>query len=282
MDQGLKELLEYPENSQCADCSEPNPTWASTNWGVFICVQCAGVHRSLGVEHSFVLSCSLDNWSKEQIDFMKSRGNKEMNALLEYSVPKTIEVPFGSETDRDTRDKYIRAKYIEQLFCKKEGRTPNPPKRMKRIGSSSSRHSPPSPCLRDAAMIEYIGIIEVELIEGKNLIIKDIISSDPYCKLTVGLQSRKSTIKKKTLNPQYNEMFSFSWDGKDKLRIEIYDHDDLSKDDHMGIVDVDLEFLKKGDGEERSHECWLPVTHRKHRDRQQGELKLKLTYRPIN
>ena len=45
MDQGLKELLEYPENSQCADCSEPSPTWASTNWGVFICVQCAGVHR---------------------------------------------------------------------------------------------------------------------------------------------------------------------------------------------------------------------------------------------
>lgn len=41
----LRELLEYEENATCADCSEPYPTWASTNWGVFICTQCAGVHR---------------------------------------------------------------------------------------------------------------------------------------------------------------------------------------------------------------------------------------------
>lgn len=237
--------------------------------------------RSLGVENSFVLSCNLDTWTPEQIDFMKSRGNKAMNELLEYCVPKTIEVPYGPETDRDTREKYIRAKYIDQLFYKKDGKAPNPPRRITRMGSSSSRNSPPSPSLRDAGMIEYIGIVEVELIEGKNLIIKDIISSDPYCKLTLGLQSRKSTIKKKTLNPHYNETFSFSWDGKDKLWIEIFDHDDLSKDDHMGVVDVDLEFLKKKErgGE---HECWVPVTHRKHRDKHQGELKLKLGYTPIN
>lgn len=41
----LADLLQRPENSYCADCEEPSPTWASTNWGVFICLQCAGVHR---------------------------------------------------------------------------------------------------------------------------------------------------------------------------------------------------------------------------------------------
>lgn len=45
MDSRLKELLDCEENGHCADCTEANPTWASTNWGVFICVQCAGVHR---------------------------------------------------------------------------------------------------------------------------------------------------------------------------------------------------------------------------------------------
>lgn len=41
----LARLLEEAGNRVCADCIEPEPTWASTNWGTFICTQCAGVHR---------------------------------------------------------------------------------------------------------------------------------------------------------------------------------------------------------------------------------------------
>ena len=41
----LGELLRREENETCSDCAEPEPTWASTNWGTFICTQCAGVHR---------------------------------------------------------------------------------------------------------------------------------------------------------------------------------------------------------------------------------------------
>lgn len=280
MDDRLQELLKAPENKSCADCAEPSPTWSSTSWGVFICLQCAGVHRSLGVENSFVLSCSLDKWTTEQINFMENKGgNDSVNQMLEYCVPKTIEVPCGIETDRDTREKYIRAKYIDLLFCKGAGKSSNPPKRSQRKSSSSSRNSPPT-SLREAGMVEFIGIIEVWLVEGRDLIIKDIVSSDPYCILSLGLQTRKSTTKKKTLNPKYNEMFSFSWDGRDRLKIEIFDHDDLSKDDHMGLVDVDLVFLKTNT--EKRIECCVPVTHRKHRDRQQGELKLDVKFTPIN
>ncbi len=47
----LEELLQLPENSKCADCFESFPTWASTNWGVFICAQCAGVHRLVDIGH---------------------------------------------------------------------------------------------------------------------------------------------------------------------------------------------------------------------------------------
>lgn len=233
--------------------------------------------RSLGVEHSFVLSCTLDEWTDEQVDLMASRGNKMVNDELEYNVPKTIEVPFEKGTDRDTREKYIKAKYVEKLFYKTDGKQYRPPQRMARANSHSSNSSP---TLRDAAMVEFIGIVNVQLVSCSKLIVKDLISSDPYCVLTLGLQTRKSKVKYKCLNPTYNEQFSFSWNGEDALVVEVFDKDELSKDDHMGKAEVDLTFLR--DKPDKTIECWYPITHRKHKDRQQGDVSLVLTFIPLS
>jgi len=75
----LKHLLTRPENLVCADCSAHRPTWGSTNLGVFLCTQCAGVHRSLGVHISMMLSTRLDDWNHEQLDTMDLLGNTRAN-----------------------------------------------------------------------------------------------------------------------------------------------------------------------------------------------------------
>jgi hypothetical protein len=57
----------------CADCNDEDPTWASINLGILICVECSGVHRSLGSHVSKVRSCMLDKWEPETMMVSKKK-----------------------------------------------------------------------------------------------------------------------------------------------------------------------------------------------------------------
>lgn len=218
----------------------------------------------------------MDEWKQEQVDNMALMGNARVNERLEYCVPKNIEVPYHSDTDRDSRAMYIRAKYVDNMFCATPGGSRRSPERLpKKKPTGNGSHQSNS----KIAMVEFIGIVDVTLVECRRLVVKDLVSSDPYCVMTLGMQTRKSTVKYSELNPVYNEKFSFSWDGIEALVVDLYDKDDLSKDDDMGTLSVDLSPLLKGKGVELKQ--WYPVVNRKHPDKNQGEMSLHIMYIPI-
>lgn len=234
----LAKELEKPDNAICADCDHPSPTWAVRNVGCFICIVCAGVHRSLGVGTSEVRSVELDHWTLECVRGM--HGNAVVNAQLEYCVPNEQRKPVRS-TGQEERRLYISAKYKEKLFIQREGLVRQGPVYDKADESCGKQ--------RAEAMVETKGVVFITLLSAQDLRAADLNGkSDAYCIFSNARQSVKSKVVPKSLNPDFKrEGLSLCMEGlTEPISLKVMDYDRLSPDDPLGDATIDVSGLKSG------------------------------------
>ncbi|XP_027711236.1 arf-GAP with coiled-coil, ANK repeat and PH domain-containing protein 3 isoform X7 [Vombatus ursinus] len=115
----LQRVQSVAGNGQCCDCGQPDPRWASINLGILLCIECSGIHRSLGVHCSKVRSLTLDSWEPELLKLMCELGNSTVNQIYEAQCEELgLQKPTASSPRQD-KEAWIKVKYVERKFLKK-------------------------------------------------------------------------------------------------------------------------------------------------------------------
>ncbi|XP_053219291.1 ARF GTPase-activating protein GIT2 isoform X2 [Podarcis raffonei] len=113
----------------CADCSAPDPCWASVNRGVLICDECCSVHRSLGRHISQVRHLKHTPWPTTLLQMLETLYSNGANSIWEHSLLDPASVMSGrrkanpQDKVHPNKAEFIRAKYqmlafVHRLPCR--------------------------------------------------------------------------------------------------------------------------------------------------------------------
>ena len=121
-DENPSKLLDQIRNNDqgnqfCADCNSSSKVeWVSLNLGIILCIECGGIHRSLGTHVSKIRSLTLDvhSFTNDIVELFMLIGNRISNMIWEALLDRSLK-PTPTAT-RDQRLKFITAKYVERAF----------------------------------------------------------------------------------------------------------------------------------------------------------------------
>ena len=125
--------------------------------------------------------------------------------------------------------------------------------------------------------------IKITIVEAVGLLPKDNNGlSDPYCLVQVGRNVKKTSTKKKMLNPVWNESFDFKADSaRESIKIRIWDEDDdlrsrlkdkllRESDDFLGQVIIDIRSITG------NTDSWYDLKPRTTKSEVQGSIRIKI------
>ncbi|XP_071369769.1 ARF GTPase-activating protein GIT2a isoform X1 [Centroberyx affinis] len=115
----------------CADCSVPEPRWASVNRGVLICDECCSVHRSLGRHSSQVRHLTHTPWPPTQLQMVQTLYGNGANSIWEHSLLDPASVMSGKRKANPqdklhpNKTEFIKAKYqmlafVHRMPCRED------------------------------------------------------------------------------------------------------------------------------------------------------------------
>lgn len=117
-DQLLQSLRDNDQgNCWCADCGSGSKVeWASINLGIIVCIECSGIHRSLGTHISKVRSLTLDikSFTIDIVELFLLIGNRVSNMVWEARMEASQKLT--AQATREQRLRFITAKYVNREF----------------------------------------------------------------------------------------------------------------------------------------------------------------------
>uniref|UniRef100_A0A6M2EEX0 Uncharacterized protein n=1 Tax=Populus davidiana TaxID=266767 RepID=A0A6M2EEX0_9ROSI len=133
-----------------------------------------------------------------------------------------------------------------------------------------------------------VGILHVKVVRANKLLKADLLgTSDPYVKLNLTgekLPAKKTTIKKKNLNPEWNENFKLVVKDPESqaLQLQVFDWDKVGGHDRLGMQLVPLKVLTPRETKDFTLDLLKHTNISDSRDKKQrGQIVVELTYVPF-
>jgi hypothetical protein len=121
--------------------------------------------------------------------------------------------------------------------------------------------------------------LEISVLRAEDLVAADRGgTSDPYVRLHIGNAigiAKKTKVQTKTLNPEWNQTFSFQLAGEKRreiLTVECFDYDMVGKDDSLGKFQIELDSL----GIDQEYDEWRMIGEGDEKNKGQMRVRYRL------